>query len=162
MDIGLISRWFETIETPLLPDGVVLETWHSLSHQCRFVKTLPAAASVLDVGAGDGALQIYRKWPAPKRLDLTMYAFAMDRGSMFGQYDAHEVGVWPEVKPTSVAESSMRYSRRTSSSTSTSRPNSSGGPPSICPHGAASSLNGRGWNRSPSRPPPNCMASGPP
>ncbi len=54
---------------------------------------------MLDVGAGDGALQIYRKWPAPERLDLTMYAFAMDRGSMFDQYDGHELGVWPETKP---------------------------------------------------------------
>ena len=99
MDIGLISRWFETIEASSLPDSVVLETWHSLSHHSRFVKTLPAAASVLDVGAGDGALRIYRRWPAPERLDLTMYAFAMDRGSMLGLYDAYELGLWPEVKP---------------------------------------------------------------
>ena len=99
MEIGQIRRWFETIETSSLPNSLVFEVWHSLSHQCRFVKTLPAAASVLDIGAGDGALQIYRKWPAPQRLDLRMYAFAMDRGSMFGQYDAHELGVWPEVKP---------------------------------------------------------------
>jgi hypothetical protein len=60
LDIGLISRWFEMIAASSLPDSAVVEVWHSLSHRCRFVKTLPAAASVLDVGAGDGALQIYR------------------------------------------------------------------------------------------------------
>jgi hypothetical protein len=101
LDIGQISRWFETIETPSLPDSVVLEVWHSLSHRCRFVKTLPAGASMLDVGAGDGALQIYRKWPTPERLDLKMYAFAMDRGGMFDRYDGYELGAWPEVKPNS-------------------------------------------------------------
>ena len=99
MHIGQIRRWFEAIEASSLPDSVLLETWHSLSHQCRFVKTLQAAASVLDVGAGDGALQIYRKWPAPERLDLTMYAFAMDRGGMFDRYDGYELGTWPEIKP---------------------------------------------------------------
>jgi SAM-dependent methyltransferase len=99
LHIGQIRRWFEAIEASSLPDSVLLETWHSLSHQCRFVKTLQAAASVLDVGAGDGALQIYRKWPAPERLDLKMHAFAMDRGSMFGHYDGYELGAWPEGKP---------------------------------------------------------------
>jgi SAM-dependent methyltransferase len=99
LDIGQISHWFETIEKSPFPDGLVLEAWHSLCYQCRFVKTLPAGASVLDVGAGDGALQIYRRWPSPERLDLTMYAFAMDRGGMFDRYDGYELGAWPEVQP---------------------------------------------------------------
>jgi len=99
LDIGQISRWFNSIAAPSLPDGLVLEAWHALSQQCRFVKTLPAGASVLDVGAGDGALQVYRTWPAPQRPDLTMFAFALDRGSMFERYDGHELGEWPRIRP---------------------------------------------------------------
>jgi SAM-dependent methyltransferase len=99
LEIGRIKQWFETVGAPSLPYDLVLETWHSLGQQCRFVKTLPAGASVLDVGAGDGALQVYRRWPAPERPDLSMYAFAMDRGGMFDRYDGCELGTWPDVKP---------------------------------------------------------------
>jgi len=49
-----------------------IEAWHSLSHRCRFIKTLPSRGTVLDVGAGDGTLQVYRQWPNPKRADLKM------------------------------------------------------------------------------------------
>ena len=70
-----------------------------LSPQCRFLKALPASAAVLDVGAGDGALQVYRGWPPPKRPDLTMYAFAMDRGALFDRYDGNELGTWPAGRP---------------------------------------------------------------
>jgi SAM-dependent methyltransferase len=99
VEIGQISRWFESVAASSLPDGQLLEAWHTLCQQCRFVKTLPEGAAVLDIGAGDGALQIYRKWPAPARLDLRMYTFAMDRGSLFDQYDGYELGVWPQARP---------------------------------------------------------------
>ena len=99
MDIERIRAWYEAAGRSALTDGDALEAWHALSPQCRFVKALPENATVLDIGAGDGALQIYRSWPAPKRPDLTMYAFAMDRGGLFGQYDGHELGTWPAVRP---------------------------------------------------------------
>jgi hypothetical protein len=99
MDIQKILEWATAAERTHLSDGAALEVWHLLGAQCRFVKTLPAAASLLDVGAGDGSLQIYRSWPAPPRPDLTVFAFAIERGAMFDRYDGYELGRWPEVMP---------------------------------------------------------------
>jgi SAM-dependent methyltransferase len=99
MDIEQIRAWAEAAERTHLADTAAIEAWHILGAQCRFVKTLPAAASVLDVGAGDGSLQVYRTWPPPPRPDLTMFAFAIERGGMFDRYDGYELGTWPAVKP---------------------------------------------------------------
>jgi SAM-dependent methyltransferase len=99
MDLGRIRAWYEAAAKSALSDGDALEAWHTLSPQCRFLKALPENAAVLDVGAGDGALQVYRSWPAPKRPDLTMYAFAMDRGVLFDRYDGSELGAWPAARP---------------------------------------------------------------
>jgi SAM-dependent methyltransferase len=99
MDIEQIRAWAEAAERTHLADSAAIEAWHILGAQCRFIKTLPAAASVLDVGAGDGSLQIYRTWPPPPRPDLTMFAFAIERGDMFDRYDGYELGSWPDVKP---------------------------------------------------------------
>ena len=99
MELERIRAWYASVAKLALPDGEALEAWHMLSPQCRFLKALPDGATVLDVGAGDGALQIYRHWPPPPRTDLTMYAFAMDRGSLFDRYDGHELGRWPDVRP---------------------------------------------------------------
>lgn len=99
MDLEQIRAWVQSAKKTDLPDGAATEAWHSLGSQCRFVKTLPHAASVLDVGAGDGSLQVYRNWPPPARPDLTMYAFASERGGMFDRYDGYELGFWPEARP---------------------------------------------------------------
>jgi SAM-dependent methyltransferase len=99
MDIERIRAWVEAAERTHLTDAVAIEAWHLLGARCQFVKTLPSAASVLDVGAGDGSLQIYRSWPPPQRPDLKMFAFATERGDMFDRYDGCELGAWPEVKP---------------------------------------------------------------
>jgi SAM-dependent methyltransferase len=99
VNLEQIRTWYETVAKSEIADGDALEAWHVLSPQCRFLKALPGHAAVLDVGAGDGALQVYRTWPPPKRSDLMMYAFAMDRGSMFDRYDGHELGMWLAAKP---------------------------------------------------------------
>jgi len=99
MDINVICEWAESAQRTSLDDGAALEAWHLLSPRCRFVKTLPRDARLLDVGAGDGSLQIYRRWPAPQRLDLAMFAFAVSRGDLFDQYQDSELGAWPDSKP---------------------------------------------------------------
>jgi SAM-dependent methyltransferase len=99
VDIEHIRAWVEAAQATHLADADAVEAWHILGAQCRFVKTLPRAASVLDVGAGDGSLQVYRSWPPPPRPDLTMFAFAIERGSMFDRYDGYELGAWPNVRP---------------------------------------------------------------
>lgn len=72
---------------------------HAYGPRVRFVKLLPPEASLLDAGAGDGSLSIFRQWPAPPRPDLTMFAWAGDHGSGFGNFDGSEVGYWPENPP---------------------------------------------------------------
>jgi SAM-dependent methyltransferase len=99
MDLARVRAWFEAATKSALSDGDALEAWHMLSPQCRFLKALPENATVLDVGAGDGALQVYRSWPPPRRPDLTMYAFAMDRGALFDRYDGSELSTWPGGRP---------------------------------------------------------------
>jgi SAM-dependent methyltransferase len=99
MDLEWIHAWYEAAAESALSDGDALEAWHMLSPQCRFLKALPESAAVLDIGAGDGALQVYRSWPPPIRPDLTMYAFAMDRGALFDRYDGSELGRWPAERP---------------------------------------------------------------
>jgi hypothetical protein len=99
MQIDAIRQWAETARRTPLDDGAALEAWHLLTPRCRFIKTLPPGASVLDMGAGDGSLQVYRRWPAPPRADLTMYAFALQASSAFADYDGWEVGRWPDTRP---------------------------------------------------------------
>ncbi|HEY7579745.1 MAG TPA: methyltransferase domain-containing protein [Acetobacteraceae bacterium] len=99
MNVSAIRDWADAARRTPLSDGAALEAWHLLSPRCRFIKTLPTHAAVLDVGAGDGSLQIYRRWPAPKRTDLAMYTFALARGALFDQYQGYELGAWPQGKP---------------------------------------------------------------
>jgi hypothetical protein len=99
MDIERVRAWVTGARRTHLSDENAIEAWHSLGQQCRFVKTLPAGASLLDVGAGDGSLQVYRSWPAPARPDLRMFAFALDRAAMFDRYDGYELGRWPDARP---------------------------------------------------------------
>jgi len=76
-----------------------IAAFHVLSPRCRFVKTLPRGGSLLDAGAGDGSLQVYRTWPDPPRKDLQMFAWAGIKGGSFDSYDGYEIGVWPGQKP---------------------------------------------------------------
>jgi 2-polyprenyl-3-methyl-5-hydroxy-6-metoxy-1,4-benzoquinol methylase len=99
MDIDRIREWTRSAKRTALSDAAALEAWHILGAQCRFVKSLPPEAAVLDVGAGDGSLQVYRSWPPPPRPDLTMFAFAIDQGIMFDRYDRYELGTWPDARP---------------------------------------------------------------
>ncbi len=105
MDLEQIRAWYEAAAKLALSDGDALEAWHLLSPQCRFLKALPENAAVLDIGAGDGGLQVYRDWPSPKRPDLRMYAFAMERGNLFDRYDGSELGTWPVRRPDFGAKS---------------------------------------------------------
>lgn len=57
-----------------------------------FLKHLPFGAKVLDLGAGDGSLSVYRNWPYIERKDLKMYALSLEKGSLFDQYDEYKIG----------------------------------------------------------------------
>ena len=99
MDAKAIELLCRPGREPFMTFDDAVRYLHVLGPRCRFVKTLPAGATLLDAGAGDGALQVYRHWPEPPRADLHMFAWAGIKGASFDRYDGHEVGYWPEKPP---------------------------------------------------------------
>ncbi len=95
----MVERLCRPRREPLLSFDQAVRGLHAFGPRCRFVKTLPAGATLLDVGAGDGSLQVYRNWPEPLRNDLRMFAWAGVNGSSFRLYDGSEIGNWPEHPP---------------------------------------------------------------
>jgi SAM-dependent methyltransferase len=72
---------------------------HLFSPKARFLKTLPAGATVLDLGAGGGGAINYRSWPDPPRDDLRFYAVDMEKGELFDRYDGYELVDFNRAKP---------------------------------------------------------------
>ena len=99
-DARAIERLCRPVREPLLSFDDAVRNLHAFGPRCRFIKTLPPSAAVLDVGAGDGSLQVFRHWPDPPRPDLLMFAWAGIKGASFDLYDASEVGSWPEHPPS--------------------------------------------------------------
>lgn len=99
MDLSAIERICRPGREPVLTFDQAVYALNAFGPRCRFIKTLPLGASLLDAGAGDGTLQIFRRWPEPQRDDVTMFAWAGIKGSDFDLYDGYEVGFWPDNKP---------------------------------------------------------------
>jgi hypothetical protein len=64
---------------------------HESSPRVRFIKSLPLGAKVLDLGAGEGSMAIFKEWIEPKRPDLSMYALGLVKGAHFDLYDGYEL-----------------------------------------------------------------------
>jgi SAM-dependent methyltransferase len=68
-----------------------IDAWlHLSSPRVRFVKTLPYGASVLDLGAGDGSLALFKGWLPPHRPDLRLYGVSLQDGIHTALYDGWE------------------------------------------------------------------------
>ena len=94
-DIEAIERWYQQESGPALEsDEQVFEHYHSAHPRTLFLKTLPAGATLLDIGAGDGSMQIFRNWPPPARPDVKLYTFSLHKGAHFDAYDGYELGDW--------------------------------------------------------------------
>lgn len=94
-----LREWLAGPAPAFLPRNEVLELFHSQHPRTLFVKTLGVGGSVLDVGAGDGVLNIFRAWPRPARRDLRIYAYALDKGRNFDDYDGYELTDWNAQPP---------------------------------------------------------------
>jgi 2-polyprenyl-3-methyl-5-hydroxy-6-metoxy-1,4-benzoquinol methylase len=92
-------HWFATEDQPSTNMGDLLEAYHTYHPRVIFLKTLAKNSEVLDVGAGDGSLTVFRDWINPKRKDVSLYAYAAEKGSGFDNYSSFELGFWPEQKP---------------------------------------------------------------
>jgi SAM-dependent methyltransferase len=99
MDARTVERLCRPPREPVLSFDQAIQSLHAFSPRCRFVKTLPLGATLLDAGAGDGSSQVYRRWPEPTRNDLRMFAWAGVEGANFHRYDGSEVGMWPASPP---------------------------------------------------------------
>jgi SAM-dependent methyltransferase len=82
--------WLEE-DCPGEIDPSVLDQAYQLSlPRTVFLRALPHAAKVLDVGAGDGSLTVFKEWPLFARRDLALYALSLERGEHFDNYNAYE------------------------------------------------------------------------
>ena len=99
IDLRTIERLCRPGREPNLTLDQAIHSLHIFGPRCRFIKTLPLGSTVLDVGAGDGSLQVFRSWPDPARPDLRMFAWAGAQGASFDRYEEFEVGLWPEKPP---------------------------------------------------------------
>lgn len=62
--------------------------YHSISARSLFFKSSPQDAIFLDMGAGNGALSIYKKWPQIERQDIRLYGVSLDPVEMASEYEA--------------------------------------------------------------------------
>lgn len=99
MNIDEIVAWFNTKRRPALTESEAITLMSSVHPRAVFVKTLPYGAQLLDVGAGGGGLEVFRKWPAPPRADLKMYAYSLEKSERFDVYDGFELGKWESGPP---------------------------------------------------------------
>ena len=94
-----IVAWFNRPREPRLDAGRALELYNTLLPRVSFLKMLPPAARVADIGAGDGSLSVFRRWPAPERPDLRMHAYSIEKAPLFEEYEGYEVSDWNLAPP---------------------------------------------------------------
>jgi SAM-dependent methyltransferase len=86
------ERWLlEESSGPSLSLEQVDLAFNMVTPRSIFLKNLTVGASVLDLGAGDGTLSIYKEWPLYTRADLRMYALSLEFGKYFDKYDGYEL-----------------------------------------------------------------------
>lgn len=96
----LIKDWFTKPISPVMAEGELLENFHRQHPSKVFLRSLPYGSRVLDVGAGNGGLSVFKEWPSPARPDLKLYAFSLQKGNLFDKFDGYELGNWNTTKPS--------------------------------------------------------------
>lgn len=94
-----VVRWFQREREPVVSAEQALEWYFTFHPRTAFLKNLPAGARVADIGAGDGSLSVFRRWPAPERRDLRLYAYSLEKGEHFDAFEAYETGDWNVAPP---------------------------------------------------------------
>lgn len=94
-----IRSWFNMERQPTLEEDRVAQLYFTFHPRTAFLKTLATGAEVVDIGAGDGSLTVFRSWPEPKREDLKMYAYSIEKGRYFDDYSGYETSNWNVSQP---------------------------------------------------------------
>ncbi|NOT87234.1 MAG: methyltransferase domain-containing protein [Lysobacter sp.] len=98
-DLNSIVDWFHRKRRAAASEGEVLEIYFQHHPRTSFLKMLAQDAKVVDIGAGDGSLSVFRSWPRPKRADLKMYAYSIEKGSHFDQFEDYRLSDWNKEMP---------------------------------------------------------------
>ena len=99
MNYESVLNWYRKSRTPVLSAERAIELYFQFHPRTAFVKTLPQNSTLVDIGAGDGSLSIFRNWPDPVRQDIRMYAYSIEKGSRFDDFDAYELSDWNAQPP---------------------------------------------------------------
>jgi len=99
MDAKQIRDWFVAARRPLLPAERVMEMYFTFHPRTSFLKNLPRNSEVVDIGAGDGSLSVFLSWPAPKRTDLELHAYSIEKGASFDEFKSYELSDWNVAQP---------------------------------------------------------------
>jgi SAM-dependent methyltransferase len=102
LTVDEVVAWFKAERKPSLSREAAVLAMNTMHPRTVFVKTLAHGARLLDMGAGNGGLEVFRRWPPPPRTDLRMYAYSLEKGERFDAYDGHELGNW-ELGPPAFA-----------------------------------------------------------
>ena len=94
-----LADWLRKPRTPLLKSRDLDQALNWAHPRAQFVKTLPRDAHLLDFGAGDGGLVVFRSWPAPKREDLTFYGYSLEPIARARDFQAVEIARFEDRAP---------------------------------------------------------------
>lgn len=94
-----ICAWFNKPRSGMLGKDRVAELYFTFHPRTAFFKALASGAEVVDIGAGDGSLSVFRSWPEPKREDLKIYAYSIEKGKYFDDFSGYEISDWNVSQP---------------------------------------------------------------
>jgi len=99
MDATQIRDWFRKPRKAQLSPTRVMELYFTLHPRTAFLKALPHGAEVVDIGAGDGSLSVFLRWPEPARRDLSLHAYSIEKGARFDDFASYELSDWNAQPP---------------------------------------------------------------
>ena len=92
-----VYEFFRTAEDRYDQYDEIHYAYNSLLPRLNFMKNVRRNSTILDLGAGDGALSVYRDWPLNKRSDMRMLALSLIKGESFDNYESYELKNFEET-----------------------------------------------------------------
>lgn len=99
MNIEDVVAWYRREREPQVSGERAQELYFQFHPRTAFLKMLPVGATVADIGAGDGSLSVFRKWPEPTRNDLQLHAYSIEKGERFDAFESYEISDWNIAQP---------------------------------------------------------------